>query len=118
MMDHDGPLHVIHIRTHIAVATLLVKHGGPCHSPHLHICPCGHVCGGNYPFRRLVELKRGEMCWTLGTLYKKMDLKPSILKEISADVGCHGYSAVGVVADVGCHVYFMYSAVGVVADVG
>eukprot|EP00731_Ephydatia_muelleri_P028441 Em0020g85a len=39
----------------------------------------------NYPFRRLVELKRGEMCWTLGTLYKKMDLKPSILKEISAD---------------------------------
>ena len=37
-----------------------------------------------------MELKRGEMCWTFGTLYKKMDLKPSILKEISADVGWLG----------------------------
>ena len=37
----------------------------------------------------LAELSRkgGEECCIVGTIFKKMDLKPSILKEISVKVG-------------------------------
>jgi len=31
-----------------------------------------------------MELKEGERCCIIGTLFKKMDLRPTILKEISA----------------------------------
>lgn len=33
-----------------------------------------------------MDLSVDEQCWVVGTFYKKMDLKPSILKEISATV--------------------------------
>ncbi len=33
-----------------------------------------------------MDLKIDERCWVVGTFYKHMDLKPSILKEISASV--------------------------------
>ncbi|XP_046852136.1 DNA polymerase delta subunit 2-like isoform X2 [Xenia sp. Carnegie-2017] len=35
--------------------------------------------------RKTVELKVGERCCLIGTLYKKMELKPSILKELSIE---------------------------------
>jgi DNA polymerase delta subunit 2 len=41
------------------------------------------VCVKNVK-KRLLEAKVGERCCIIGTLFKKMELKPSILKEISA----------------------------------
>ena len=42
--------------------------------------------GADCLIKRLMELKVGERCCVIGTLFKKMDFKPSILKEISAVV--------------------------------
>ena len=41
-------------------------------------------------FHRLSELQRGENCIIVGTLYKQMKLKPSILKELSEQNGLVG----------------------------
>ena len=36
--------------------------------------------------KSLLDAKVGERCCLIGTLFKKMELKPSILKEISVNV--------------------------------
>lgn len=37
---------------------------------------------------RVLDVRQGELCWVVGTLYMDMPLKPNILEDISKDV-CH-----------------------------
>ena len=51
--------------------------------------PLPVLCAGqNCSIKSLAELhdNKGQKCCIIGTLFKKMDLKPNILKEISAKV--------------------------------
>eukprot|EP00794_Sanderia_malayensis_P008860 gene8860-9809_t len=39
--------------------------------------------GSSVPIKKISELKMNDKCFVIGTLFKKMELKPNILKEIS-----------------------------------
>ncbi|XP_032234373.2 DNA polymerase delta subunit 2 [Nematostella vectensis] len=41
--------------------------------------------GNSLPIKKLTELKLEEKCCIIGTLFKKMELKPCVLKEMSAE---------------------------------
>lgn len=36
---------------------------------------------------RVLDIRQGELCWTIGTVYMDMPLKPNILEDVSKDVG-------------------------------
>lgn len=36
---------------------------------------------------RVLDVRQGELCWVVGTIYMEMPLKPNILEDISKDVG-------------------------------
>ena len=35
---------------------------------------------------RVLDVRQGELCWVMGTIYMDMPLKPNILDDISKDV--------------------------------
>lgn len=36
---------------------------------------------------RVLEVKKGKLCWIVGTTYMDMSLKPNILDDVGRDVG-------------------------------
>jgi hypothetical protein len=63
------------------------------HVIHLMVCYNFYIkyvhklCIGNsINIRKTVNLQIGEKCYVIGTLFKKMELKPVILKELSVEV--------------------------------
>lgn len=45
-----------------------------------------------HPVDRVLDVRQGELCWVVGTIYMDMPLKPNILEDISKDVSplkCH-----------------------------
>lgn len=39
---------------------------------------------------RVLDIRQGELCWVVGTVYMDMSLKPNILEDVSKDVS-HAY---------------------------
>lgn len=35
---------------------------------------------------RVLDVRQGELCWIVGTVYMEMDLKPNVLDDISKEV--------------------------------
>lgn len=38
---------------------------------------------------RVLDVRQGELCWVVGTVYMEMPLKPNVLDDISKDVSIH-----------------------------
>lgn len=52
----------------------------------------GTVIGGEEAKKvdRVLDVKQGELCWVVGTVFMAMSLKPDILEDVSKDVSFAG----------------------------
>jgi DNA polymerase delta subunit 2 len=41
---------------------------------------------------RVLDVRQGELCWIVGTVYMELPLKPNILEDITKEV-CYGISS-------------------------
>lgn len=58
----------------------------------------GTVIGGEEAKKvdRVLDVKQGELCWVVGTVFMAMSLKPDILDDVSKDVSwTYQYYALG-----------------------
>ena len=46
------------------------------------------VIGGEHAWQaeRVLDVRQGELCWVVGTVYIDMPLKPNVLEDVSKDV--------------------------------
>jgi DNA polymerase delta subunit 2 len=42
------------------------------------------------PVEKVLDVRQGELCWVVGTVYMEMPLKPNVLDDISKEVCLHG----------------------------
>jgi len=55
----------------------------------------GETVVGGEPARqvdRVLDVKQGELCWVIGTVYMEMKLKPNILDDVTKDVSTRAKS--------------------------
>lgn len=50
-----------------------------------------HQLGGEKAqfVERVLDVRQGQLCWVVGTVYMHMALKPNVLDDISKEVGAH-----------------------------
>lgn len=55
---------------------------------------CGQIAGETAkPVDRVLDVRQGELCWVVGTVYMEMPLKPNILDDLAKEVLSHYHAS-------------------------